>query len=136
MESLKKSGVFEDPKLSFYEMVFEVVKQVPRGRVTTYGAIAAYLGARKSLRLVGWALNRSHQTNDPIPAQRVVNRNGMLSGKRHFGDNDEMQKRLAMDGVAVENDSVVGFATLFWDPAEHLGIADDRAFVEPGPDPM
>ena len=126
MADLKKNGAFADNKMSFYEMVFEVVKQIPIGRITTYGAIAAYLGARKSSRLVGWALNQSHLMKDHIPSQRVVNRNGILSGKHHFGSNNEMENLLAMDGVRVENDGVVDFEQLFWDPSEHLTLNDDR----------
>ncbi len=104
---------------SFFEDVWEVVKLVPRGRVTTYGAIAAYLGTKMSARMVGWAMNAAHQLPG-VPAQRVVNRNGMLSGKAHFGTPTRMQELLEADGVQVENDTVVNFNVLFWDPAAEL----------------
>ncbi|HSR38240.1 MAG TPA: MGMT family protein [Phnomibacter sp.] len=108
-------------KQSFFEDVWEVVKLVPRGRVTTYGAIAAYLGTKMSARMVGWAMNAAHQVAG-VPAQRVVNRNGMLSGKAHFGTPTRMQELLKADGVMVENDTVVNFSELFWDPATELGL--------------
>ena len=106
---------------SFFEDVWEVVRQIPKGRVTSYGAIAKYLGTKMSARMVGWAMNAVH--SDPtVPAQRVVNRNGMLSGKAHFGEPDRMKKLLEQDGVKVENDTVVDFAKLNWDPAIELGL--------------
>jgi methylated-DNA-protein-cysteine methyltransferase-like protein len=108
-------------KQSFFEDVWEVVKLVPRGRVTTYGAIASYLGTKMSARMVGWAMNAAHLIPE-VPAQRVVNRNGMLSGKAHFGTPTRMQELLEADGVAVEKDGVVQFAQLFWDPSEELGL--------------
>ena len=95
--------------------------QVPRGRVTTYGAIAAYLGTKMSARMVGWAMNAAH-TQHHVPAQRVVNRLGILSGKAHFGTPTRMQELLEADGVIVKNDQVVNFATLFWDPAKELAL--------------
>ena len=106
---------------SFFEDVWDVVRQIPRGRVTSYGAIANYLGTKMSARMVGWAMNAAHG-DDSIPAQRVVNRNGMLSGKAHFGDADRMQKMLEKDGVKVEKDQVVNFSERFWDPAKDLSL--------------
>jgi methylated-DNA-protein-cysteine methyltransferase related protein len=103
---------------SFFEKVFEVVKCIPRGRVTSYGAIAKYLGSGGSSRMVGWAMNASHNILDEVPAHRVVNRNGMLTGKHHFGSSDMMQQLLENEGVKVENDTVVNFTELFWDPRE------------------
>lgn len=103
---------------SFFEKVFEVVKLIPRGRVTSYGAIAKYLGSGGSSRMVGWAMNASHNILDEVPAHRVVNRNGMLTGKHHFGSSDMMQQLLENEGVKVENDQVVNFIELFWDPRE------------------
>lgn len=103
-------------KASFFEMVYEVVRQIPEGRVTSYGAIARFLGARKSARLVGWAMNASHGVYPPIPAQRVVNSNGLLTGKAHFSPPDEMQRRLEAEGVDIEGDRVKNFAQFFWDP--------------------
>ena len=111
-----------DRKDGFFNDVFEVVMQIPKGRVTTYGAIAGYLGSRMSARMVGWAMNASHQHALPVPAQRVVNRNGMLSGKMHFASPTQMEELLLKDGVDVKDDTVVNFNKLFWDPAVELGI--------------
>jgi methylated-DNA-protein-cysteine methyltransferase related protein len=105
---------------SFFENVFEVVKLIPRGRVTSYGAIAAYLGSKGSARMVGWALISSHQQNVNVPAYRVVNRNGLLTGKQHFATPTEMQESLEKEGIRVENDQVQDFQKLFWDPAKEL----------------
>jgi methylated-DNA-protein-cysteine methyltransferase-like protein len=93
---------------------------IPPGRVTSYGAIAAYLGTRMSARMVGWAMNASHSTTPPVPAHRVVNRNGQLSGKAHFGSANEMQTRLEMEGIQVKEDQVVDFKSIFWDPKQAL----------------
>jgi methylated-DNA-protein-cysteine methyltransferase-like protein len=106
----------------FFEDVFEVVRQVPKGRVTSYGAIAGYLGTRMSARMVGWAMNASHDVRPKVPAQRVVNRNGMLTGKHHFATSTLMQELLEKDGVRVENDVVLNFKELFWDPGEELSL--------------
>ncbi|MEO8711492.1 MAG: MGMT family protein [Parafilimonas sp.] len=107
---------------SFFEDVWDVARQIPRGRVTSYGAIANYLGTKMSARMVGWALNASFQTKLRVPAHRVVNRNGMLSGKMHFATPDEMQKRLEKEKIKVEEDKVVEFDKLFWDPAKELTL--------------
>jgi methylated-DNA-protein-cysteine methyltransferase related protein len=106
---------------SFFEKVYEVVRQVPWGRVTTYGAIAGYLGARGASRMVGWAMNQSHSQPLYVPAHRVVNRNGMLTGKHHFGGPNTMKQLLESENIAVENDRVVRFRELFWDPGEGAG---------------
>lgn len=106
---------------SFFEDVWEVVRQIPKGRVTSYGAIAKYLGTKMSARMVGWAMNAAHADNT-IPAQRVVNRNGMLSGKAHFGEPGRMQQMLEKEGIKVEKDTVVDFEKLNWDPAIELGL--------------
>lgn len=105
---------------SFYDDVWDVTRQIPKGRVTSYGAIANYLGTKMSARMVGWALGASVHTNLKVPAHRVVNRMGLLSGKMHFGAADEMQKRLEKEKIKVENDKVVDFEKLFWDPAKEL----------------
>jgi len=105
----------------FYQSVFEVVRQIPAGRVTSYGAIARYLGTAGSSRMVGWAMNLSHHQQDYVPAHRVVNRNGLLTGKIHFGSPDQMQELLENEGVVVENDCVIHFDLLFWDPIKELG---------------
>lgn len=107
---------------SFFADVHDVVRQIPRGRVTTYGAIAQYLGTRMSARMVGWAMNAAHSVLPPVPAQRVVNRNGMLSGKMHFATPETMEKLLKADGVRVKNDQVQEFEKVFWDPSEALRI--------------
>jgi len=105
---------------TFFEDVHAVARLIPKGRVTSYGAIAKYLGAAKSARMVGWAMNAAHGALPPVPAQRVVNRNGLLSGKHHFGEVNAMQKLLEKEGVEVENDQVVRFKELFWDPVLEL----------------
>ncbi len=107
---------------SFFEDVWEVVRQVPAGRVTTYGAVANYLGTKLSARMVGWAMNAAHTVYPPVPAQRVINRLGILSGKAHFTPPSLMQELLEKDGVVVENDTVKDFDKLLWDPAVELGL--------------
>jgi len=104
----------------FYQDVFEVVRQIPVGRVTSYGAIARYLGTAGSSRMVGWAMNLSHHQEVYVPAHRVVNRNGLLTGKVHFGSPDVMQELLENEGVTVENDRVTDFDRLFWNPMKEL----------------
>jgi methylated-DNA-protein-cysteine methyltransferase-like protein len=108
-----------ESKKNFFEDVYEVVKLIPEGRVTSYGAIASYLGSKGSARMVGWALIASHPLTR-IPAHRVVNRVGMLTGKQHFDKPNAMQENLEKEGVKVENDQVVEFEKLFWDPAKEL----------------
>lgn len=105
----------------FFQSVFQVVKLIPKGRVTSYGAIAAYLGAKKSSRTVGYAMNASHAIPG-IPAHRVVNRNGMLTGKMHFDTPYRMQELLELEGIKVEKDVVVEFKELFWDPTLELEL--------------
>ncbi len=104
----------------FYQNVFEVVRQIPAGRVTSYGAIARYLGTAGSSRIVGWAMNLSHHQQIYVPAHRVVNRNGLLTGKIHFGSPVMMQELLENEGVAVKDDCVTAFRELFWDPMIEL----------------
>ena len=101
-------------------MVYDVVRLIPRGKVTSYGAIAKYLGTAGSSRMVGWAMNGSHREKPRVPAQRVVNRNGLLTGKHHFGSPDLMRQLLENEGIKVENDKVVDFKKHFWDPSEEL----------------
>ncbi|MGB3851525.1 MAG: MGMT family protein [Tunicatimonas sp.] len=107
-----------DQTFSFFEDVYAVVRLVPQGRVTTYGAIAHYLGSRGSARMVGWAMNQAHGKD--VPAQRVVNRAGLLTGKHHFGAPHQMQQLLEAEGVTVHNDRVQDFEELFWDPSTEL----------------
>lgn len=107
-------------KNNFFEDVYEVVCLIPQGRVTSYGAIAKYLGSKMSARMVGWAMNAAH-TRPEVPAHRVVNRNGLLTGKHHFGTPTAMQEALQAEGVQVVDDRVVNFKELFWDPQQELG---------------
>lgn len=104
----------------FYHDVWSVAKQIPRGRVTSYGAIANYLGAKSSARLVGWALNMSHGTDEKVPAHRIVNRNGMLSGKMHFATPTLMEELLLKEKTIVKDNKVVDFEKKFWDPGIEL----------------
>lgn len=103
----------------FFSDVYDVVRLIPTGRVCSYGAIANYLGSKRSSRMVGWAMNASHKFDD-IPAHRVVNRNGMLTGKHHFQPPNLMQELLEKEGVAIREDIVVDFNILFWDPLVEL----------------
>ena len=107
-------------KPDFFQRVYEIVKLIPYGRATSYGAIAKYLGSGRSARMVGWAMNASHHMLQHIPAHRVVNRNGLLTGKHHFGGFDTMQQLLQSEGIMVENDRVVNFSQVFWDPSKEL----------------
>ncbi len=111
---------------NFFEQVYEVTRLIPYGRVTNYGAIARYLGSPQSARMVGWALNGCHKQPDFIPAHRVVNRNGLLTGKVHFGGSTVMQQLLENEGIRVEDDQVVDFEKLFWDPSKELNILDNN----------
>jgi len=106
--------------IGFFQKVYEVTKLIPYGRVTSYGAIASYLGTKGSSRMVGWALNSSHFNPDSIPAHRVVNRNGLLSGKHHFGGSEMMKNLLESEGVKVEEDKIINFNKLFWNPEKEL----------------
>lgn len=110
---------------NFFELVYKVVELIPYGRVTNYGAIARYLGSPQSSRMVGWALNSSHSQINFLPAHRVVNRNGLLTGKIHFGGSTIMQQLLESEGIRVEDDKVVDFQKLFWDPSKELNILED-----------
>ena len=101
--------------LDFFKKVYQVVAEIPEGRVTSYGAIARYLGMPRSSRMVGYAMNISH--NLGIPAHRVVNRNGLLTGKHHFPGSTLMQQLLENEGIQIKDDQVIGFKEVFWDPA-------------------
>lgn len=107
---------------SFFEDVYDVVRQVPKGRVTSYGAIASYLGTRLSARMVGWAMNAAHHAKPTIPAHRVVNRNGMLSGKAHFKTPTLMEELLKKEKIIVKDDKIVDFKNLFWNPINELSM--------------
>lgn len=114
--AVKPSGKKDE---SFFEQVFEVARLIPYGRVTSYGAIAACLGTRLSARMVGWAMNSAHHN---VPAHRVVNRNGMLSGKHHFPTPTRMQELLEKEGIKVKDDKVTDFKKVFWDPVSILDL--------------
>lgn len=104
---------------NFFVDVYEVVRQIPKGRVTSYGAIANYLGAKLSARMVGWAMNAAGSAKPKVPAHRVVNSSGILSAKAHF---PSMEELLAKEKIKVENDKIIDFKNLFWDPAKELRI--------------
>jgi methylated-DNA-protein-cysteine methyltransferase-like protein len=101
----------------FFQAVYDIVRLIPEGKVTTYGAIAEAIGTKGSARMVGWAMNASHSLTD-IPAHRVVNRKGLLTGKMHFADPSEMQRKLKAEGIPVVDDQIQGFDSFFWDPKE------------------
>lgn len=117
LKMVKPSGKREE---NFFELVFEVARQIPKGRVTSYGAIAACLGTKSSARMVGWAMNGCHHSKLKVPAHRVVNRNGMLTGKFHFSPPEKMELLLNKEGIQVKNDQVLDFKKLFWDPVEEM----------------
>jgi methylated-DNA-protein-cysteine methyltransferase-like protein len=104
----------------FFNQVYEVVKKIPAGRVTSYGAIAAYLGSPGAARMVGWAMNASHYSKEYVPAHRVVNRNGLLSGKHHFDTPNAMQELLENEGIVIEDGQILDFENKFWDPEKEL----------------
>lgn len=107
-------------ELSFFENVYQVARLIPSGRVTSYGAIAKCIGSPQAARMVGYAMNGSHTQKEYVPAHRVVNRNGMLTGKHHFGGPETMRKLLESEGAIVENNQIKNFKELFWDPGKEL----------------
>jgi methylated-DNA-protein-cysteine methyltransferase-like protein len=119
LKSVKPSGKKDE---SFFELVYEVARQIPKGKVTSYGAIAASLGTKSSARMVGWAMNGAGKVKPKVPAHRVVNRIGMLSGKHHFSPPGSMEKSLKKEGINVKNDKIVDFEKHFWDPIKELGF--------------
>jgi methylated-DNA-protein-cysteine methyltransferase related protein len=106
----------------FFQNVFAVVRLIPKGRVTSYGAIAKYLGAARSSRMVGWAMNAAHGQKEYVPAHRVVNRNGELTGKHHFPTPFLMQELLEKEGIKVTKDKIKNFDTFYWDPMKELEL--------------
>ena len=104
----------------FFQQVWELVRQIPKGRVTSYGAIAAALGMKSGARMVGWAMNSSHGQKPIVPAHRVVNRNGQLSGKSHFATPTQMQELLEKEGVRIQDDTIINFSQHYWDPLKEL----------------
>jgi methylated-DNA-protein-cysteine methyltransferase related protein len=115
LHKIQPSGKREE---SFFELVYEVARQIPYGRVTSYGAIAACLGTKLSARMVGWAMNGADKINPTVPAHRVVNRVGLLSGKHHFKPPGKMEKLLKKEGILVKDDVIVDFKEKFWDPSK------------------
>lgn len=116
----KKSSVRQGDRDGFFDRVYDITCRIPRGRITSYGALARYLGTTRSARMVGWALNCSHSSERYIPAHRVVNRNGVLTGKQHFGNSSTMQQLLENEGFTVRDDTVLEFRERFWDPSVEL----------------
>lgn len=129
---IKKSAPKHDPlketaksavkEYSFFADVYDVVRQIPKGRVTSYGAIAVYLGTKLSARMVGWAMNAAHVAQPKIPAHRVVNRNGQLTGKHHFGTPTLMEELLKKEKIGVKEDKIIDFKKVFWEPSVELGL--------------
>lgn len=119
LKSVKPSGKKDE---SFFELVYEVARQIPKGKVTSYGAIAACLGSKSSARMVGWAMNGAGRIKPKVPAHRVVNRIGVLSGKHHFSPPGSMERSLKNEGIKVKNDKIVDFEKHFWDPVKELGF--------------
>ena len=109
-------------EVSFFDMVYQVVRLIPEGRVTSYGAIGSYLGAARSARMVGWAMNNAHHLDPPVPAHRVVNRAGQLTGRAHFNPPERMQELLEAEGVNVTEHQIVHFDTVFWNPSVELSL--------------
>jgi methylated-DNA-protein-cysteine methyltransferase-like protein len=105
---------------TFYDMVYEVVRLIPKGRVTSYGAIARCLGSGGSARMVGYAMNNAHGMHPPVPAHRVVNRSGLLTGKFHFTPPELMQQLLENEGLTIIDDKIQDFKTHYWDPSEEI----------------
>lgn len=120
--SVKETARPTTKQYTFFEDVYAVVRQIPKGRVTSFGAIAKYLGTKLSARMVGWAMNGAHGATPGVPAHRVLNRNGMLTGKALFATPTQMEELLLKEKIKVENDTVVDFEKLFWDPFTELGL--------------
>lgn len=118
LKTVKPSGKRDE---NFFELVYEVARQIPKGRVTSYGAIATCLGTKLSARMVGWAMNGAGKVKPAVPAHRVVNRLGILSAAAHFGG-DKMEMLLKKEGVKVKDNKIIDFEKYFWDPVEELGF--------------
>ena len=110
---------------NFFDLVYEVTRKIPHGRITTYGAIAKSIGSPQAARMVGWALNKCYTQKEFVPAHRVVNRTGTLSGKKHFGSPDIMRELLESENVKIVDDKIVDFNRLFWDPIKELDLSVD-----------
>ena len=125
--SKKATGILHIVKskkdsFTFFDDVYAVVRQIPKGRVTSYGAIANYIGTKLSARMVGWAMNAAHNQTPKVPAQRVVNRNGMLTGRHHFATPTLMEELLLKEKIVVKNEKIVDFEKHYWDPSVELGL--------------
>jgi len=118
-----KVEALDKTDIPFFEKVYQVVRLIPKGRVTSYGAIAKYLGTARSSRMVGWAMNNAHVVKPKVPAHRVVNRVGLLTGKVHFGSSTHMEELLEKEKIKVKNDKIVNFEKHFWDPVIELDVA-------------
>ncbi|MGJ7032742.1 MGMT family protein [Niabella hirudinis] len=118
LKTIRPSGKTEE---SIFDLIYDIARQIPRGRVTSYGAIAKAIGSGKSARLVGWAMSGAGRVKPKVPAHRVVNSTGLLSGKLAFKTPTYMQELLEKEGVKVVNDKVLDFKTRFWDPVQELG---------------
>ena len=121
IESLPVVKTHKD-SFTFFDDVYAVVRQIPKGRVTSYGAIANYLGTKLSARMVGWAMNAAHNQTPKVPAQRVVNRNGMLTGRHHFATPTLMEELLLKEKIIVKDEKIVGFEKHYWDPSLELEL--------------
>ena len=108
-------------KENYFDLVYQVVRLIPKGKVTSYGTIANYLGLKSGARMVGYAMNACHSQPD-VPAHRVVNRNGLLTGKHHFSPPERMQQLLESEGIRIVNDKIQDFEKHFWDPVKELGL--------------
>lgn len=116
-KTVRPSGKADE---NFFELVYQVARQIPKGRVTSYGAIANALGTKLSARMVGWAMNGASNIKPTVPAHRVVNRNGMLTGRHHFNPPEKMQLLLEKEGITIKDDTVVDFDKVFWDPGQEF----------------
>ncbi len=121
-KSGKKGDEHPGKGSGFFERVYQVVLQIPPGRVTSYGAIASYIGSPGAARMVGWAMNQSHTHPEYVPAHRVVNRSGLLTGKHHFQGKNLMQELLENEGAVIVHNRIVNFSEIFWDPVRELGL--------------
>lgn len=119
---MKSTIKISEKNKDFFEKVYQVVALIPEGKVTSYGAIGKYLGSPRSARMVGWAMNHSVKTNPNLPAHRVVNRNGLLSGKMHFETASTMADKLIAEGLLVIDDQIQNFSEAFWDPSLELEL--------------
>ena len=120
--TLNTSSISKKEGFTFFEDVYAVVRQIPKGRVTSYGAIAKFLGTKLSARMVGWAMNAAHQQTPLVPAHRVVNRNGMLTGKHHFATPTQMEELLLKEKIKIKEETIIDFEKYFWDPSLELSL--------------